>query len=124
MPYSLGESVIVAGRGPGVVTDIIGGPRGPMYRVTLTADPKAYRAFTSYCTVEEEEITAAAALPTYVIGDKVLYQRRPAEVVAVAGDGSVEILVEPPLPDPDIEVEGPCRVALPAWKVYLQQVKP
>ena len=122
--FGMGEAVIVAGRGPGVVTDIIGGPRGPMYRVTLTQDDNAYGAFTSYYTVDGEELTSASAIPVYAIGDKVLYQRRVARVTAydpVSTNTALEI--EPALPDPNIEVDGSCYVVIPAWKVYLQQLK-
>ena len=120
----MGEAVIVAGRGPGVVTDIIGGPRGPMYRVTLTQDDNAYGAFTSYTTVEAEAITAAAAIPTYSIGDKVLYQSRVAEVTAYDAESTNTALkIDPALPDPNIEVDGSCHVVIPSWKLYLQQLK-
>jgi hypothetical protein len=122
--FLMGEAVIVAGRGPGVVTDIIGGPRGPMYRVTLTQDDNAYGAFTSYTTVEEEAITAATAIPVYSIGDKVLYQSRVAEVTAYDAESTNTALkIDPPLPDPNIEVDGSCYVVIPAWKIYLQQIK-
>jgi hypothetical protein len=122
--FGMGEAVIVAGRGPGVVTDIIGGPRGPMYRVTLTQDDNAYGAYTSYTTVEEETITAAAAIPAYSIGDKVLYQNRVAEVTAYDPvSTNTALKIDPPLPDPNIEVDGSCYVVIPAWKIYLQQIK-
>lgn len=122
--FGMGEAVIVAGRGPGVVTDIIGGPRGPMYRVTLTQDDNAYRAYTSYYTADEAEITSAATIPTYAIGDKVLYQNRVAEVTAYDAESTNTALkIDPPLPDPNIEVDGSCYVVLPAWKIYLQQIK-
>ena len=34
--FQLADAVIVSGRGPGVVTDIIGGPVGKLYRVSFT----------------------------------------------------------------------------------------
>ena len=122
--FGMGEAVIVAGRGPGVITDIIGGPRGPMYRVTLTQDDNAYGAFTSYYTVDGEELTSAAAIPTYAIGDRVMYQNRIAEVTAYDAESTNTALkIEPALPDPNIEVDGSCFVVIPSWKIYLQQLK-
>ncbi len=121
--FATGDSVVVAGLGPGVVADIIGGPMGKLYRVTLTDDAISY-GFSSSYTAGPEELTAAAAIPTYVPGDTVMYQNRLATVVAFdPSNGAVEIVAEPPLPDPDPEVNIESRVVLPAWKVYLQQLK-
>ena len=120
--YSCGESVIVAGRGPGVVTDVIGGPLGKLYRVTLI-EPTAYGFSTSY-TTDENELVSAVAIPTYQPGDPVVYQRRPAEVVAYdPSNGAVEIRVLPPLPDPDPPVNIDSKVVLSAWEVYFHQLK-
>jgi hypothetical protein len=69
-------------------------------------------------------MTAAAAIPTYAIGDKVLYQNRVAEVTAYDAESTNTALkIDPPLPDPNIEVDGSCYVVIPAWKIYLQQNK-
>ena len=120
--FRLKDAVIVAGRGPGVVTDIIGGPAGKLYRVTLT-EPPAYGFSTSY-TTDETELTAAADIPTYAPGDVVLYQGRRAEVTAFDPDsGAVEIVADPPLPAPNPEVAIESRVVLAPWEVYLHQLK-
>lgn len=120
--FSEGDSVIVAGRGPGVVTSVIGGPAGKLYRVTLT-DPETYHygISTSY-TTDENDLTAAADLPIYAPGDKVMYQKRMAEVVAIDPvSGAVEIVAEPTLPDPEPEVNIESRIVLERWELYLQQ---
>jgi hypothetical protein len=122
--FSEGDAVIVAGRGPGVVTVVMGGPAGKLYRVTLT-DPESqlYGISTSY-TTDETDLTAAADLPTYAPGDKVMYQSRMAEVVAVDPvSGAVEIVAEPTLPDPEPEVNIESRIVLERWELYLQQAK-
>ena len=120
--YQDGDSVIVAGHGPGVVTEVTGGPRGKLYRVTLTdAELAAYGHSTRY-TADESELTAAADLPTYAPGDIVLYQKRTATIVAIdPTNGAVEIVTDVPLPDdnPDVAIES--RIVLPRWKLYLQQ---
>lgn len=122
--FAIGDSVIVAGHGPGVVTDIIGGPVGKLYRVTLTDAEAMHYGISSSYTAPDIELTAAAALPTYAPGDTVMYQGRLAEVVAVDPlNGAVEIVAEPTLPDPEPEVNIESRIVLPAWKVYLQQQK-
>ncbi len=121
--FAIGDSVIVAGLGPGVVADIIGGPLGKLYRVTLTDDVIGY-GFSSSYTAASDELTAAAAIPAYAPGDTVLYQARLATVVAYdPSNGAVEIVTDTPLPDPDPEVDIESRVVLPAWKVYLQQLQ-
>ena len=121
--FAAGDSVIVAGHGPGVVTDIIGGPLGKLYRVTLTDDAVGY-GFSSSYTADDSELVPAAAIPTYAPGDTVLYQKRLATVTAFdPSNGAVEIVTDTPLPDPDPEVNIESRVVLPAWKVYLQQQK-
>jgi hypothetical protein len=122
--YATGDSVIVAGHGPGVVTDIIGGPLGKLYRVTLTdAEAMSYGISTSY-TADPSEMIAAAEIPAYTPGDTVLYQKRLATVTAFdPSNGAVEIVTATPLPDPDPEVNIESRIVLPAWKVYLQQIK-
>lgn len=119
--FNLSDSVIVSGRGPGVVTDIIGGPAGKLYRVTLTG---AQHLFATSYTTDETELTAAADIPTYAPGDIVLYQNRRARVTAFDPDsGAVEIVADPPLPDPDPEVAIESRVVLAPWEVYLHQLK-
>ena len=120
--FAIGESVIVAGRGPGVVTDVIGGPAGKLYRVTLTDAEAMHYGISSSYTAPDIELIAAADLPTYAPGDTVLYQNRLANVVAYdPSNGAVEIVTDTPLPDPDPEVNIESRVVLPLWKVYLQQ---
>jgi hypothetical protein len=122
--YATGDSVIVAGHGPGVVADIVGGPLGKLYRVTLTDAEVASYGFSSSYTADESELVAAAAIPTYTPGDTVLYQKRLATVTAFdPSNGAVEIVTDTPLPDPDPEVNIESRIVLPAWKVYLQQLK-
>ncbi len=119
--FQMADAVIVAGRGPGVVTDIIGGPAGKLYRVSFTGPEHLFS--TSY-TTDETELTAAADIPTYAPGDIVLYQNRRAEVTAFDPDsGAVEIVADPPLPDPNPEVAIESRVVLAAWEVYLHQLK-
>ena len=119
--FQLSDSVIVAGRGPGVVTDIIGGPAGKLYRVSFTGPEHLFS--TSY-TTDASELTAAADIPTYAPGDIVLYQNRRAEVTAFDLDsGAVEIVADPPLPDPDPEVAIQSRVVLAPWEIYLHQLK-
>lgn len=122
--FATGDSVIVAGLGPGVVADVIGGPLGKLYRVALTdAEAASYGFSTSY-TADPAELIAASAIPSYVPGDTVLYQKRLATVTAFdPSNGAVEIVTDTPLPDPDPEVDIESRVVLPAWKVYLQQLK-
>lgn len=119
--FQLADAVIVSGRGPGVVTDIIGGPAGKLYRVSFTGPEHLFS--TSY-TADETELTAAADIPTYAPGDVVLYQGRTAEVTAFDPEsGAVEIVAEPPLPDPNPEVAIESRVVLAPWEVYLHQLK-
>lgn len=119
--FNLNDSVIVSGRGPGVVTDIIGGPAGKLYRVSFTGPEHLFS--TSY-TTDASELTAAADIPTYAPGDIVLYQNRRAEVTAFDPDtGAVEIVADPPLPDPNPEVAIESRVVLAPWEIYLHQLK-
>lgn len=119
--FNLNDSVIVSGRGPGVVTDIIGGPAGKLYRVSFTGPEHLFS--TSY-TTDASELTAAADIPTYAPGDIVLYQNRRAEVTAFDPDtGAVEIVADPPLPDPNPEVAIESRVVLAPWEIFLHQLK-
>ena len=118
--YSIGDAVIVAGRGPGVVTDIIGGPAGKLCRVTFNE----VSIFSTSYTCDDSELTPAAAVPTYAPGDTVMYQGRLAEVTAYdPSNGSVEIVAVPTLPDPAPEVNIESRVVLSATELYLQQTK-
>ena len=118
--YAIGDSVVIVGRGPGVVTDIIGGPAGKLCRVTLS---EAVIWSTSY-TCDDSELIPAAAVPTYAPGDTVMYQGRLAEVTAYdPSNGSVEIVAVPTLPNPAPPVNIESRVVLSATELYLQQIK-
>ena len=126
--YNVGDSVIVAGQGPGVVTEVTGAPNGHYYRVTLTDPEKASFGFSTRYTANESELTASAALPVYKAGDKVIYQNRLAEVTAVDPTrGTVDIVCEPETIGADAAGNGGAflqrQFALPAWKVHLQQIQ-
>lgn len=126
--YKKGASVIVAGLGPGVVTDVTGAPNGHYYRVTLTESADAGYGFTSAYTANETELTPASALPTYKVGDRVVYQNRLANVVAVdPATGNVVIVCEPEAIGADADGNGGAlrqlQFALPAWQVHLQQIQ-
>lgn len=122
--FTLGDPVHVQGVGPGVISDVRGGPVDVEYVVTMlgldidTGLPTAYVA-------RDHELAPGEPLPAFQAGDYVRLIGRLGNVVVLAtrDDGFEYATVVIP-PDPVDEAGGvsePRRFDMPVWKLFLLQ---
>lgn len=119
MPFAIGASVNITWLGPGIITDIIGGPSGPLYNVLL--NERTPHGLRSSMIVEDADLEPAPALPSFVVGQAVTIQGRAGTVTAVRGN-MVTVLPEP---DPIEDVGGVEKrhhFILPAWQLTAQNL--
>ena len=122
--YTLGDPVHVRGVGPGIVSDVRGGPVDVEYVVILYGlDIDTGLPTSRAC--RDHEMEPGDPVPPYGIGDYVRLTGRVGNVVALAvrDDGFEYATVMVP-GDPVEgwgEVSEPRRFDMPTWKLYLLQ---
>jgi hypothetical protein len=121
--FTLGDPVHVRGVGPGIVSDVRGGPRDVEYVVTLYGlDVDTGLPTSRAC--RDHEMEPDDPLVPFEVGDPVRLVGRSGNVVAVAvrhGFRYATVMVPADPVEGLGEVSEPRRFDMPEWKLHLLQ---
>jgi hypothetical protein len=113
MPFAKGDPVNIFWSGRGIITDVVGGPNGPLYHVLMRElTPHGFR---TELVVGDADLEPDEPLPVYEVGQIVTIQGRAGTVTGVNGE-MISVLTEPD-PAEYGDAEHYRHFILPAWQL-------